>query len=166
MITANPEMGICSGTILGLVGYGFRVASPTAQPQTTAPATQARAGAVLFVRWPAGRFTWPRQPIANRSTPLVTGIYTCNCFSMVVPGAPKSIAGEQLTKAIEGIVDAYVMLGDRQALEDLRMHRRKLALDLKGRRGSYDFSLPLGQIDEEIAIIEAGLERLNNSTNL
>jgi hypothetical protein len=85
---------------------------------------------------------------------------------MVVPGAPKSIAGEQLTKAIEGIVDAYVMLGDRQALEDLRMHRRKLALDLKGRRGSYDFSLPLGQIDEEIAIIEAGLERLNKSTNL
>ena len=61
---------------------------------------------------------------------------------------------------------AYVMLGDRQALEDLRMHRRKLALDLKGRRGSYDFSLPLGQIDEEIAIIEAGLERLNKSTNL
>jgi hypothetical protein len=67
-----------------------------------------------------------------------------------------------LTKAIEGIVDAYVKLGDRRALEDLRMHRRRLAVDLKGRSsGSYDFSLPLGQIDEEIAAIEGGLERLN-----
>ena len=65
------------------------------------------------------------------------------------------------TLAIEGIVDAYVKLGDRRALEDLRMDRRKLALDLKARQGSYDFSLPLGQIDEEIAVIEAGLHRLN-----
>jgi hypothetical protein len=69
------------------------------------------------------------------------------------------------TEAIEGIVDAYVKLGDRRILEDLRMHRRKLSLDLKGRRGSYDFSLLLGQIDEEIAVIEAGLERLNAAAN-
>jgi hypothetical protein len=74
--------------------------------------------------------------------------------------------GEELgTEAIEGIVDAYLRLGDRRALEDLRMHRRKLALDLKGRRGSYDFSLPISQIDEEIAAIEAGLERLNAVAN-
>jgi hypothetical protein len=73
--------------------------------------------------------------------------------------------GEELgTKAIEGIVDAYVKLGDRRSLEDLRMHRRRLAIDLNGRSsGSYDFSLPLGQIDEEIAVIEAGLERLNTA---
>jgi hypothetical protein len=69
------------------------------------------------------------------------------------------------TKAIEGIVDAYVKLGDRRTLEDLRMHRRKLALDLKVRRGSYDFRLLLGQIDEEIAVIDAGLERLNAAAN-
>jgi hypothetical protein len=68
-----------------------------------------------------------------------------------------------LTKAIEGIVDVYVKLGDRRALEDLRIHRRKLAVDLKGRHGAYDFSLPIGQIDEEIAAIEAGLERLNTA---
>ena len=72
-----------------------------------------------------------------------------------------------MSKAIEGIVDAYVKLGDRRALEDLRIHRRKLALDLKGRqRASYDFSVPLGQIDEEIAIIEAGLERLDGPKTL
>ena len=68
-----------------------------------------------------------------------------------------------MTNAIQRIVDAYVKLGNRRALEDLRMHRRKLAVDLKGRAGNYDVSLPLGQIDEEIAAIEAGLERLNGN---
>jgi len=70
-----------------------------------------------------------------------------------------------LTTAIEGIVTAYVALGDRGALEDLRMHRRRLAIDLNGRSGPYDFSRPLGQINEEIAAIEAGLERLNTALN-
>jgi hypothetical protein len=65
-----------------------------------------------------------------------------------------------MSKAIEQIVDAYVRLGNRPALDDLRTHRQKLAVDLKGRSG-YDFSLPIGQIDEEIAVIEAGLDRLN-----
>ena len=50
-------------------------------------------------------------------------------------------------------------LGNRRALEDLRTLRRKLAVDLKGRAG-YDFSLPIGQIDDDIAVIEAGLDRL------
>ena len=68
-----------------------------------------------------------------------------------------------MTKAIEKIVDAYVRLGNQRALENLRMHRRKLAVDLKGNVGLYDFSLPLGQIDKEIAAIEAGLERLNSN---
>jgi hypothetical protein len=36
----------------------------------------------------------------------------------------------------------------------------------KWRQGTYDFSLPLGQIDEEIAAIEAGLERLNAAHSL
>jgi hypothetical protein len=66
-----------------------------------------------------------------------------------------------MTKAIEGIVDAYVRLGNRRTLEDLRMHRHKLVVDLKGRHGLFDLSLPIGQVDEEIALIEAGLEKLN-----
>jgi hypothetical protein len=41
------------------------------------------------------------------------------------------------------------------------MHRQRLAIDLKSRSG-YDFSLPISQVDEEIAIIEAGLSRLNS----
>jgi hypothetical protein len=38
--------------------------------------------------------------------------------------------------------------------------RLKLAVNLKGRVG-YDFRLPIGQIDDDIAVIEAGLDRLN-----
>ena len=63
-----------------------------------------------------------------------------------------------MSRAMEQIVDAYVRLGNRSALEDLRMHREKLAVDLKGRAG-YDFSLPIGQIDQELAVIEAGLRQ-------
>jgi hypothetical protein len=40
------------------------------------------------------------------------------------------------------------------------MHRQKLAVDPKGRAG-YDVNLPVGQIDQEMAVIEAGPERLN-----
>ena len=65
-----------------------------------------------------------------------------------------------MTEAIQKIVDAYVRLENRQALEDLRMHRQRLAVNLKARTG-YDFSLPLLQVESEIAIIEDGSERLN-----
>jgi len=65
-----------------------------------------------------------------------------------------------MSKAIEQIVDAYVRLGKRQALEDLRKQRSKLAIDLKTRSG-YNFSLPIGQIDEEIAVIEQRIEKLD-----
>lgn len=62
---------------------------------------------------------------------------------------------------IERIVDAYVRLNNRRALEDLMMHRQKIAVDLAGRR-DHDFSLPLGQLDGEIIVIEAGLQRLSS----
>jgi hypothetical protein len=60
--------------------------------------------------------------------------------------------------AIKKIVDTYVRLGNRRAIEDLLMHRRRLSIDLGGRRG-YDFSRPLAQIDEEIRIIADGLRQ-------
>jgi hypothetical protein len=67
-----------------------------------------------------------------------------------------------MKRAIEQIADVYVRLNNRPALEDLRMHRQRLAADLKLRTG-YDFSLPIGRIEEDIAVIEAGLERLNRA---
>jgi hypothetical protein len=65
-----------------------------------------------------------------------------------------------MSEAIQRIVDAYVRYNNRRALEDLMMHRQRLAIDLKSRAG-FDFSLPIQQVDEEIAVIEAGLERLS-----
>ena len=64
-----------------------------------------------------------------------------------------------MTEAIQKIVDAYVGLNNRQALEGLRMHRQRLAMNLKTRTG-YDFSLPLLQVEDELTVIEIGLDRL------
>jgi hypothetical protein len=63
-----------------------------------------------------------------------------------------------MSSAIELIVDGYARLGDRQSLENLRMHRRRLAVDLKSIEG-FDCSRSIEQIEEEIAAIEAGLTR-------
>lgn len=68
-----------------------------------------------------------------------------------------------MPSAIEQIVDIYVRLKNRRGLDELMMHRQRLAVDLKSRSG-YDY-LPIGQIDEEIAIIEAGLSRLKAGSN-
>jgi hypothetical protein len=40
------------------------------------------------------------------------------------------------------------------------MHLQKLAIDLKGRPGD-DFSMTIGRITQEIAVIDAGFNRLN-----
>jgi hypothetical protein len=66
-----------------------------------------------------------------------------------------------MSNAVEKIVDTYVQLNDRQALEDLRTYRQRLAVHLKARTG-LDFNLLTGQIDAEIAVIVAGLKRLNH----
>ncbi len=65
-----------------------------------------------------------------------------------------------MPNAIEQIVDADVRLKNRRGLDELMMHRQRLAVGLKSRPG-YDFSLPIGKIDQEIGIIEAGLTPLN-----
>ena len=62
-------------------------------------------------------------------------------------------------KAIELIVDGYVRLGDRRVLEDLRIHRQRLVADLKRRTG-FDLSLSIGHMEEDLAVIETGLEKL------
>ena len=65
-----------------------------------------------------------------------------------------------MSNTVEKTVAAYVQLNDRQALEDLRTYRQRLTVHLKARTG-LDFSLLIHQIDAEIAVIEAGLDRLN-----
>jgi hypothetical protein len=81
------------------------------------------------------------------------------------PAAVFSYGGGRggMTTAIEQIVDTYVRLRNRQKLEDLRMHRQRMAIHLEARMG-YDLSLPLRQVEDEIAAIEAGLKRLAEDT--
>ncbi|KGT77136.1 hypothetical protein MA20_21195 [Bradyrhizobium japonicum] len=65
-----------------------------------------------------------------------------------------------MSSAIELIVDGYARLKDRQSLEDLRMHRRRLAVDLKARSG-FDCRSSIAQVEQDIAAIEAGLQMLS-----
>jgi hypothetical protein len=65
--------------------------------------------------------------------------------------------------AIRSIVDANVRLHNRGALDDLRAHRGRLIAELKSLAGAYDTSKPIAQIQDEIAIIEAGLAKLNTA---
>ena len=67
-----------------------------------------------------------------------------------------------IPKAIELIVDGYVSLNDRRALDDLRMQRRKLAVDLKALTG-FDCRTTIQQVEEDIIVIEAGLARMDGA---
>ena len=67
-----------------------------------------------------------------------------------------------MPNAIELIVSAYVGLNDRAALDDLRLQRRKLAVDLKARTG-FDCRTTVQQIEEDIIVIEAGLAQLDGA---
>lgn len=66
-----------------------------------------------------------------------------------------------MSRAIEQIVDAYVRYNNRTALENLKSHRQKMLLDIRTRSSKfYDWGYLLGQIEDEIRSIDAGLEKL------
>jgi hypothetical protein len=59
------------------------------------------------------------------------------------------------------IVDGYVRLKDREALEQLRNHRRRLRQQLRDHRyGALDINNSLETFDAEVLVIEAALEKL------
>lgn len=68
-----------------------------------------------------------------------------------------------MSKAAESIVCGYVVLKNRRALEDLLAHRQRL-IDELSRVCGIDPMQVVDQIRQEIAIIEAGLERLDHET--
>ncbi|MGY3240067.1 hypothetical protein ACVMAJ_006957 [Bradyrhizobium sp. USDA 4448] len=65
-----------------------------------------------------------------------------------------------MSSAIEMIVSGYARLGDRQTLENLRTHRRHLAVDLKARTG-FDCRASIAEIEQDFAFIEAGIKTLS-----
>jgi hypothetical protein len=68
-----------------------------------------------------------------------------------------------MSEAIERIVDAYVKLRNRKALEELRAHRHRLATELESINSPLDLSSSIKQLEEEIVVIEAGLTKLNTA---
>jgi hypothetical protein len=66
-----------------------------------------------------------------------------------------------MPSAIEQIVDAYVRLNNRRALEELMRHRQRLAIDLNARSGP-GFGAPIRQVNDDIAVIGSGLAKLDS----
>jgi hypothetical protein len=64
-----------------------------------------------------------------------------------------------MSRSLELIVEGYVRLSDRDALEDILAHRRDLLRQLVAVTG-VDPKLAITQVSEEITIIEAGLATL------
>jgi hypothetical protein len=65
------------------------------------------------------------------------------------------------------IVDAYVSLKNRQALEDLREHRQRLKRELLLKQTDvFDFSNSIRAFDDEVVVIETGLQRLGSAVAL
>ena len=66
-----------------------------------------------------------------------------------------------MSEAAKLIVDAYVRLKDCQALEEMREHRLRMRKTLHEKAGGwFDLSRPIRDCDEELRIVESGLERL------
>ena len=64
-----------------------------------------------------------------------------------------------MSESVKLIVDAYVSLKDRQAMEDMREHRQMLRKKLQDVNG-IDVSSSLQLIESDLSEIEAGLVRL------
>ncbi|MEH2488637.1 hypothetical protein [Bradyrhizobium sp. AZCC 2230] len=64
-----------------------------------------------------------------------------------------------MSKTMELIVASYVKVRDRRALTDLLAHRRKVLAQLQGVSGINPQNA-VAAIQEELALIEAGLEEL------
>lgn len=103
-------------------------------------------GRTAILAW-TGRFV----PVAGR--PLLPTLENGSASWNAV------ILGKKMPTAIDAIVDAYVKLGDSRSLEGLKAQRLRLAAASRDRT-DFDFSLLLGQIDNEIIAIDAGLESL------
>ena len=67
-----------------------------------------------------------------------------------------------IVSAIEQIVGTYVRYNNRTALDKLRSLRQKLLFDLKTKSEDFDSSLLIKQLEDEIAVINSGLEKLPN----
>jgi hypothetical protein len=69
-----------------------------------------------------------------------------------------------MSQAMQLIVDGYVKLSGRKALQDLKEHRERLATELRSLK--LELSSTVGHLEREIAIIDEGLAKLNNTASV
>jgi hypothetical protein len=69
---------------------------------------------------------------------------------------------EKMSSGMRSVVDAYVRLKNRAKLDEMRMHRHRLRVSvyLHGDETRYDVGPVLRSLDDDLSLIEAGLERL------
>ena len=87
---------------------------------------------------------------------ISTEIHSCH---LVLVAGRSMIAGMQ--PAIRSIVDVHVRYSNRRALDELRARWGRLLAGLRTITGPLDVSKPIAELEDEIAIIEAGLAKLN-----
>jgi hypothetical protein len=64
-----------------------------------------------------------------------------------------------VNSTIELVVAGYVATNQLNALQDLKVHREQLAASIRN-RADFDFGVLLGQLDDDIHAIDAGIRRL------
>jgi len=64
-----------------------------------------------------------------------------------------------VNNAIETVVAAYVQTDQLDALLNLKAHRERLAASIRD-RADFDFGVLLGQLEDDIDAIDAGIRRL------
>jgi len=63
-----------------------------------------------------------------------------------------------VTEALKMIVDGYLSLTNREAIEDIHAHRQRLRKQLEERTpGGIDAGPPMQLLDEELHVIQAAL---------
>ena len=71
-----------------------------------------------------------------------------------------------MSQAMQLIVEGYVKLSGRKALEDLKTHRERLASELRSMNGVFDLSSTIRLLEQEVEIIDDGLAKLNGTASV
>ena len=64
-----------------------------------------------------------------------------------------------MKSAIELVVAGYVDTNQLSALQDMKVHRERLAMSIRD-RADFNFGVLLGQLEDDIREIDAGIRRL------
>jgi hypothetical protein len=70
-----------------------------------------------------------------------------------------------VNSAIELVVAAYVETNQLSALQDMKVHRERLAMSIRDRT-DFNFWVLLGQLDDDIREIDAGIRRLRAAADV